>query len=114
MANHVHVLFTPHWELRKITQGIKGYAAHEINSLGGRRGRNFWQDESFDHGARDEEELRRIIRYIENKPVAAGLCARPQERRWSSARFRDCWPAETVYVGQAFKPDTNRPAALPD
>ena len=33
MANHVHVLLTPIWKYEKITQGIKGFTAHEINSL---------------------------------------------------------------------------------
>ena len=113
MANHVHVLLTPHWELSRITQGIKGYTAHQINALGGRRGRNLWQDESFDHWARDEEELMRIIHYIEHNPVAAGLCRRPEEWRWSSARFRGGWPAGTIYVGQAFEPDGNRSAEPP-
>lgn len=100
MANHVHVLLTPRWELRKITQGMKGYTAHEINALSGQRGRHLWQDESFDHWARDEEELTRIIYYIENNPVAAGLCQRPEEWPWSSGRFRGDWP-----VGLAFEPD---------
>ncbi|HEV3024634.1 MAG TPA: transposase [Pirellulales bacterium] len=49
MANHVHVLFTPRWELKKISQGIKGFTAHEINTLNRQRGRVFWQDESYDH-----------------------------------------------------------------
>lgn len=108
MANHAHVLFTPIWELRKITQGIKGYSAHEINALDGLHGRTVWQDESFDHWARDEEELVRIIHYIENNPVTAGLCRRAEDWRWSSARHRGAWPAGTPYVGQAFQPEMDR------
>lgn len=107
MANHVHVLFTPIWELKKITQGIKGLTAHEINKLHGRHGRTFWQDESFDHWARDEEEMLRIIGYIERNPVTAGLCAQPKDWRWSSARFRATWLLGMPYVGQAFQPDVN-------
>jgi REP element-mobilizing transposase RayT len=98
MANHVHVLLLPHWPFRRITQGIKGYTAHEINALQEARGRVFWQDESYDHWARDEDEFRRIIAYIENNPVAAGLCAGPEDWPWSSARFRTHWPR-----GQPFK-----------
>jgi REP element-mobilizing transposase RayT len=91
MPNHVHVLLEPLWELKKITQGIKGYTAHEINALQEQRGRVFWQDESYDHWARDEEEALRIIAYIENNPVAARLCARAEDWRWSSARQRSGW-----------------------
>jgi len=102
MANHVHVLLEPLWELKKITQGIKGFTSHAINTLHGRRGRFFWQDESYDHWVRDEEEVLRIIEYIENNPVAAGLCTRPEDWRYSSARLRKRWP-----VGQAFQPDVS-------
>ncbi len=98
MANHTHVLLQPRWELKKVTQGIKGYTAHEINSLQGERGRVFWQDESYDHWARDEAEVLRIIEYIENNPVAAGLCARPEDWPFSSARLRANWPR-----GQPFR-----------
>ena len=38
MANHVHALLMPTWELEKVTQGIKGYTAHEINGLQRRKG----------------------------------------------------------------------------
>ena len=108
LANHVHVLLTPIWKLERITKGIKGYSSHQINALEDRHGRIFWQDESFDHWARDEAELMRIIHYIENNPVAAGLCDRAEDWRWSSARHRAAWPAGTPYVGQAFQPDMNR------
>jgi putative transposase len=97
MANHVHVLLIPRWEPKKITQGIKGYTAHEINRLQGAQGRIFWQDESYDHWARDEAEALRIIEYVENNPVAANLCKRPEDWPWSSARFRKNWPAGQPY-----------------
>jgi REP element-mobilizing transposase RayT len=107
MSNHVHVLLTPHRELVKVTQAIKGYTAYRINGLQDARGRALWQDESYDHWARDEAEMFRIIHYIENNPVAAGLCPRPEEWPWSSARFRTDWVAGEPYhrVGRAFRPD---------
>ena len=46
------------------------------------------QMETFDHWARDEAEMYRIIDYIENNPVRAGLVDLPQHWRWSSARIR--------------------------
>jgi putative transposase len=98
MANHVHVLLQPRWELKKITQGLKGYTAHEINSLQGQRGRVFWQDESYDHWAREEAEVLRIIEYLENNPMVAGLCSRPEDWPYSSARLREHWPR-----GQPFR-----------
>ncbi len=98
MANHAHVLLMPIWDLQKVTQGIKGYTAHRINGLQEARGRVFWQDESYDHWARDDEEVLRIIAYIENNPAAANLCQRPEDWPRSSARFRQDWPAAQPYA----------------
>ncbi len=91
MANHVHLLLQPIWELARITKGIKGFTAREINKRQRQTGRVFWQDESYDHWARDDDEVLRIINYIERNPVAAGLCEKPEDWQWSSARFRLTW-----------------------
>jgi hypothetical protein len=45
----------------------------------------FWQDESYDHWVRGPEELAKIVRYIEENPVVAGLVSRGEDWRWSSA-----------------------------
>jgi putative transposase len=101
MSNHVHVLLTPHIVLAKITQRLKGTTSRKINHLQGMLGRTVWQDESYDHWARDEEETLRIIAYIENNPVKAALCKYPADWPCSSARLRTNWPMGTPYVGQA-------------
>jgi putative transposase len=101
MANHVHSLLTPHTELSEITQRLKGSTSYKINQSHDLIGRVVWQDESYDHWARDEDEMLRIIHYIENNPVNAGLCSKASDWRWSSARLRDRWPAGKPYVGQA-------------
>ena len=102
MANHVHALLQPkqspilaegsegptYFLLKDITKRLKGYTALEANRVLNRTGQTFWQQESFDHWARDEREFYRIIAYIENNPVKAGLVSRPEEWRWSSAHER--------------------------
>ena len=103
MPNHVHVLLTPlpieqgrreagqasnsdlYVPLTKITQSLKGYTAREANRLLSRTGSPFWQDESYDHCARSEDEAQRIADYIESDPVRSMLTATPEEWRWSSA-----------------------------
>jgi REP element-mobilizing transposase RayT len=102
MANHVHVLLMPKVDVKIIMQGIKGFTSHKINNVQEARGRVLWQDESYDHWARDEEEMQRIIAYIENNPVAAGLCEHTYEWPWSSAAYRSGldWKA-----GEEFKPE---------
>jgi REP element-mobilizing transposase RayT len=84
MANHVHVLVTPLVSASKLLQSVKGYSAREANKLLERTG-PFWQSESYDHWIRDEPEFKSVRRYIENNPVRAGLVAKPQDYRWSSA-----------------------------
>ena len=85
MPNHVHLLLDPHVPLGKISGPLKGVAACDINARLGRTGRPLWQDESFDHWIRNSAEFERIRHYIEWNPVRAGLVARPEDWKWSSA-----------------------------
>ena len=85
MSNHVHILVWPKALLSRITKSIKGYTARESNKLLGRTGEKFWQDESFDHSVRNEDEFYRIKRYIERNPVKARLVETPEDWPWSSA-----------------------------
>ncbi len=51
---------------------LKGRTGHTSRKLLGGTGA-FWQDESYDHVVRDEREFKRIVGYILNNPVKAGL-----------------------------------------
>ena len=85
MANHVHVLLLPRVAPSRLLQSLKGYTAREANRVLDRTGETFWQAESYDHWVRDQQEWDSIVAYIENNPVKAGLVARAQDYRWSSA-----------------------------
>jgi REP element-mobilizing transposase RayT len=85
MPNHVHILALPKAPLPQITQWIKGRAARAANLLLRRAGEPFRQHESYDHWARNARERDRIAAYIEDNPVSAGLVARAEDWRWSSA-----------------------------
>ncbi|MGE5645668.1 MAG: transposase [Acidobacteriota bacterium] len=85
MANHVHVLLTPRVTASKLHQSVKGFTARQANELLGRTGEQFWQRESYDRWVRNEQEFQRIVGYIERNPVTAGLVARVEDYRWSSA-----------------------------
>jgi len=93
MPNHVHALLTPAagWELGAIMHSFKSYSANECNKLLGRRG-PFWQKEVWDRYVRDERHFANAIAYIENNPVKAGLCEKPEDWEWSSARRRSAAP----------------------
>ena len=89
MPNHVHVIFTPlresedtYYSMAKIMQSLKGYTAYKANRILGRRGA-FWQHESYDHVVRSAAEGRRILNYVLNNPVKAGLVQDWSEWPWS-------------------------------
>jgi len=71
ISNHIHVL--------------KGTTARKANLILARTAQPFWQRESYNHWVRDELELERIVAYIENNPVKAGLVGQAFLYRWSSA-----------------------------
>lgn len=86
MSNHCHLLmdqqdipepppagngkhYTAVSHAMRLLKGRTGYACA---ALLGRKGA-FWQHESYDHVVRDENEFMRILEYIANNPVKAGL-----------------------------------------
>lgn len=70
-----------------IVRSWKSFTAHECNKLLGRSGR-FWQREPFDRYIRNKQHFQRAVSYIEENPVKAGLCRKPEDWQWSSARRR--------------------------
>ena len=88
MYNHVHILInttgfntstsidksgkTKNYPLADTMRLLKGSTSRACNNSLGRKGA-FWHHESYDHFVRNEEELNRIIKYIVNNPVKAGL-----------------------------------------
>lgn len=89
MPNHVHVLIKQKqgFPLAEIVRSWKGSTARKANAILGRSG-TFWMREYHDRRVRDEAHRIRAIRYIENNPVKAGLCERPEDWAWSSATRR--------------------------
>jgi len=100
MPSHFHWIFHPRpaWiktlndaskrtPRERIMKSINGYTAYRCNQVLGIAG-GFWQHEGYDHLVRDEEELYRIVQYIEQNPVKAKLVAFPEKWRWSSAADR--------------------------
>ena len=89
MPNHAHMLCTPCAEhsLASIMHSIKSFSSTEANKLLDRSGR-FWQKEYFDRYIRNATQFARTVAYIENNPVKANLCDRPEDWPFSIARFR--------------------------
>ena len=87
MPNHVHAVVhpTPFHTLSSILKSWKGYTALQANRLLNRTGTTFWQNESYDHCCRDDEDRVRCCAYTTTNPVTARLRTRPQDWPWSSA-----------------------------
>jgi len=60
-------------QLHKIMHLIKGASSRYINQLRNATGEQVWENESFDIYIRNEKMLNRVINYILNNPVKAGL-----------------------------------------
>ncbi len=106
MSNHVHVVFKPLLDaqslqeikdsnplkyessaptLGEIMQSLKGFTAHKANRILNRTGK-FWEVERYDHEVRNEEELGRIVKYVLNNPVKAGLVKNWRDWKWNWLR----------------------------
>ncbi len=94
MPNHVHLLLQSLIEkfppskmvsaispIAEIMRLLKGRTARYCNLALNRSGK-FWHHEYYDHYVRDEKEMERIILYILNNPVKAGLA-----KEWKDWKF---------------------------
>ncbi|MBU2583853.1 MAG: hypothetical protein KKH32_00820, partial [Bacteroidetes bacterium] len=70
----------------EILRKLKGSTANKCNKLLNRSGA-FWQHESYDHVVRDIKELQRIVKYVLNNPVKAGLCEKWEDWKYSYCNF---------------------------
>jgi REP element-mobilizing transposase RayT len=93
MLNHVHLVCKPledangnHIPLSKIMHSLKRHTARKANQILGRTGA-FWQHESYDHVVRNDAELDRIIKYVLNNPVKAGLVDDWTKWKWSYCKY---------------------------
>jgi REP element-mobilizing transposase RayT len=92
MPNHVHIVFTILEQadglcvpLSKILHSFKRYTARECNKFLNRSG-IFWQHESYDRVVRDNQEFMRMMDYVMNNPVKAGIAVKPEDWKWAYRR----------------------------
>ena len=86
MDNHLHLILTPQTAdgLRATLGEAHRRYSRRINFREGWRG--FLFQGRFASYPMDDAHLLAAVRYVENNPVAAGMVARAQDWRWSSAR----------------------------
>jgi REP element-mobilizing transposase RayT len=108
LPNHVHAVFEPlpmpaqelpscsvgqddilshkPRSLALIMHSLKRHTVLEANRLLRRRGA-FWEHENYDHYVRSPQELERILVYVLNNPVKAGLAREWPDWKWNYCRY---------------------------
>ena len=88
MPDHVHIIISPlrdasgmGYGFAEIMSGIKGASAHTVNKLLKRKG-HVWQDESFDHILRSDEEVSKKCKYVAENPIRKNIVANPDDYPW--------------------------------
>jgi type I restriction enzyme R subunit/putative DNA methylase len=107
MPNHVHVLIEllPGWPLGKVVQSWKRHTTRESRSVLAQQGGEglitdgLWQKDYWDRFVRDEQHLERVVSYIDNNPVSAGLVDRAELWPFGSARHRSAAGSPELYAG---------------
>ncbi len=94
MPNHAHAVVGPilGHTLSDILHSWKSFTSHEINKRLPTKIVPFWQSESYEHLIRDDEDLHRCCHYTRMNPVSAGLCACPEDWKWSYAHVAQASP----------------------
>jgi putative transposase len=84
MPNHVHAVFSTLLDHTpaNILHSWKSFTSHKANAMLGTHG-PLWERESFDHLIRSIAYFEGFMRYVEQNPVAAGLCKSPQDWPYS-------------------------------
>lgn len=85
MLNHVHLVVVPTSAkgLYRALQAVNSQYAQRVNRMRGTSG-HLWQGRYY-ASALDPNHFLNAVRYVERNPVAAGLVARAEDYRWSSA-----------------------------
>jgi REP element-mobilizing transposase RayT len=85
MPTHVHLFGRfSEGDFKKILEDFKRWTGRQAAAITGEEPQRFWQREWFDHWSRSEQEDEKIVHYIRNNPVKAGLVSAPSQWPFSS------------------------------
>ena len=96
MPNHVHLVLVPPVEdsLHRVLRPVHTHFAQRINRLRSRSG-HLWQGRFFS-APLDADYFYPAVQYVELNPVRAGMVARAENYRWSSAAAHCGWRDDRV------------------
>lgn len=104
MEHHLHLVISAPLDrtMSSFMQIVKNQAAKDILSVAtpfirrrlreeAKDGRSLWQRSFRGVPIRTERVLWSCIKYVHLNPIRAGLCERPEDYAWSSARLYEAW-----------------------
>lgn len=85
MPEHLHLVIHPFgiYNFSYIIKMIKGSFTRKLNKASDKTGK-IWQKGFYDELIRDELHLLRVLEYVHNNPMKAGLVTAPEEYPFSS------------------------------
>jgi len=83
MPDHLHVIITGTDPASDVYAAMRAFKQYSGFWLGRNQRDIHWQEDFYDHILRQEEDLARLITYILNNPVRAGIC-----ERWEDYPFK--------------------------
>lgn len=100
MPDHYHVSIGlgAKKTLSQVMESIGKYTARRINELLRQEG-SFWEEGFYDHLIRNREDFDRILEYMHNNPVMAGLVESPEEWPYSTANPRYAHLIDWDWIG---------------
>jgi REP element-mobilizing transposase RayT len=84
MPDHLHALLSPADSGRALRDWLRDFKSYTTNQYRKQaRKKRLWQESGFDHVCRTEETAEKVLTYIVNNPVRAGLIERWQDWPWT-------------------------------
>lgn len=113
LPNHLQAVFSvaEGVDAASVIREWRNYTTRQVNLLAGRDAEELWEKMPYLKACQDDAEVVRRVRNVEFRPVNAGLCRRPRDWKWSSAR--QSTPASNAAPQQATGPAASSPAPPP-
>ncbi len=92
-------------DVSKFLNSFKGFTGKKIIDILKLSEKHFWQESSFDHVIRNEEDFKNHYDYIHYNPVKHGIAIRPEDYKFSS--FKQAVKKGYYDVGWGYKEPLN-------
>jgi len=106
LPNHLQAVFSvaDGVDAGAVVREWRSYTTRQVNILVGREAEELWEKMPYLKACMDDADVVRRVRGVEFRPVNGGLCRRPRDWKWSSAR--QSTPTQTPGTGPV-------PSAMP-